>query len=318
MNAIVFVGDQKATHPLCGMNKGFLLLEGWPLFIHVLSALNQASRIDAIYIIGPRKPLMDAVEKALPTFLFSKKIEILEQKESLIENLFHAYHYAVGIPSIDAPPALFLPSDIPLVTGQEIDTFIANANMDEADYCLGVTPKKYLERFHPKSTEPGINISYLYLKDQIYRMNNLHLGRLSPLLAGGMLQTIYNHRHQKNIWNRIVMGLILLKDNRAMSVLSFYLLAQTTSLLSRVGLHRVATYFRRFLDRSEIEKAISHLLGVRFKTVETTEGGAALDIDDEATYKTISRVFAKWHSSMTALQMAAPCPFESSCHKPDS
>jgi GTP:adenosylcobinamide-phosphate guanylyltransferase len=314
MKAILLAGDKKGARTLCGVNKAFLSLNGWPLFIHVLAALDRASHVDAIFIIGPRKQLMEAVEKALPTFFFSKKIEVLEQRESLLENLSYAYEEAIKMPMRNGPPALFVPSDIPLVTGGEIDAFISNADMNRFDYCLGVTPSDSLKPFYPTLTRPGIKMAYLYLNDQVYRMNNLHLARPASLLAGPMIQTIYNHRHQKSPWNRIAMSIVLLMEKRAMPVFLFYFLAQAAVLLSRFGLHRFAAFFRRFLSRSDVEGAISGFLGIRFAVVETVEGGAALDIDDETTYKTISSVFLKWHDLLTSHQSVEHCPFEGQCH----
>ncbi len=322
MNAILLAGDRKATYPLHGINKAFLPLEGHPLFIYVLAALDLASRIERVYVIGPRKQIMEAIEKALPAFFFSKKIEVLEQKECLIENIFHAYRYAVGGPTTNGtpisglPPALFLPADIPLVTAQEIDSFISKADTDRFDYCLGVTPAEHLKQFYPKSTEPGIKMPYLYLKDQIYRINNLHIGRLSSPSAGSsMLQTMYNYRYQKNVWNRVWMGVALLKANRATHVLFLYFLAQAAVLLSRFGFHRLAAIFRQPLELSYVEREVSALLGIRFKAIETNEGGAALDIDDVATYKTISSVFSKWRATLSPPRAMVSCPFETKCHE---
>jgi GTP:adenosylcobinamide-phosphate guanylyltransferase len=325
MNAILLAGDQKAPHPLYDINKAFLPLEGWPLFIHVLAALNQAPSVETIYIIGPRKQIMEEVEKALFAFLFTKKIEVLEQKETLLENIQYAYTYAFGMHGntpfsfgFNAPPALFLPSDIPLVTGYEIESFIANSDTNQYDYCLGVTSAEHLKPFYPRAKEPGIKMPYLYLKENAYRINNLHIARLCCSTAGSAIQTVYDHRHQKNIWNRIQMCRTLFKANYAKDLLVFYILAQVASLLSRLGLHRMALPFRQPLLLNRVEEAASAWLNMRFKAVETKIGGAALDIDDQATYKTITAVFTKWHAAMmpkTPQQESnGHCPFENECH----
>jgi len=52
------------------------------------------------------------------------------------------------------------------------------------------------------------------------------------------------------------------------------------------------------LSVKAVEDWISQLLKTRFKSVETTLGGAAMDIDDEATYQTISLSFQKWQDDL--------------------
>ncbi len=306
MNAIMLAGDRKAALPFCGINKAFLLLEGWPLFIHVLTALNQSPSIETIYIVGPRKAIMEAVEKALVDFLFTKKIEVLEQRDDLLENSVYAYEYAFSCRT--GPPALFLPADIPLVTAEEIEAFIANSDMNQYDYCMGVTSDEHLKQFYP--------MPYLYLKNKVYRMNNLHIARLPSQTGESMLQTIYNHRRQKNIWNRVGMISAL---GHARPLLVLYVLAQCAVLLSRFGLHSMAKFFRKSLLLDCVEKEISSLLDMRFKAIETNVGGAALDIDDEATYKTITSHFRKWHEALMPKQtepvQVQACPFQDKCHE---
>ncbi|MDC4226920.1 MAG: NTP transferase domain-containing protein [Candidatus Manganitrophus sp.] len=81
MDAFVLAGDRGASHQILGMNKALLHLEGYPLFIHVLKALDGVPEIARIFIIGPQKKMMEEIERALPYTLFVKKIEVLEQKK---------------------------------------------------------------------------------------------------------------------------------------------------------------------------------------------------------------------------------------------
>jgi len=319
MNAIILAGDRKAALPLRGTNKAFLLLEGWPLLIHVLTALNQSPSIETVYIIGPRKAIMEAVEKALFAFLFTKKIEVLEQKESLLENMVFAYEHASLGANSASPPVLFLPSDIPLVTSGEIEAFISMSDMNQYDYCLGVDSAEHLKRFYPKAKEPGIKMPYLYLRDQVYRINNLHIARLPSQTALSMIQTIYNHRRQINIWNRVGMVYALLKSEHARPLLLLYMLAQGAVLLSRFGCYDIANLFRKPLRLDRVESAVSSFLRTRFKAIETNMGGAALDIDDEGAYKTIATVFRNWHEALIPKQTGdhheSACPRQEKCHE---
>lgn len=145
------------------MNKALLHLEGYPLFIHVLKALDGVPEIARIFIIGPKK-MMEEIEQALPYTLFVKKIEVLEQRNSLIENILAAYSHSLpgyqdGMDihrlTHGDPPGLFLPADIPLVTSAEIREFITKSDMKQYDYCLGVTPEEALTPSIQRQTSPG-------------------------------------------------------------------------------------------------------------------------------------------------------------------
>jgi hypothetical protein len=220
------------------------------------------------------------------------------------------------------PTNVFALDDIRLVTGYEIESFIADSDTNQYDYCLGVTSAEYLKPFYPRAKEPGIKMPYLYLKENAYRINNLHIARLCHSTTGSAIQTVYDHRHQKNILNRIRMCRTLFKADHAKDLLVFYILAQVASLLSRLGLHRMALPFRQPLLLNRVEEAASAWLNMRFKAVETKIGGAALDIDDQATYKTITAVFTKWHAAMMPKtpqqESTGHCPFKNECHHPTS
>ncbi|MDC4226921.1 MAG: hypothetical protein MPW15_22450 [Candidatus Manganitrophus sp.] len=61
----------------------------------------------------------------------------------------------------------------------------------------------------------------------------------------------------------------------------------------------------------KVEREMSRFLGTRFKVVETTIGSAALDIDDEASYRTLSARFREWHEFVSRFnqgQEGRPCP----------
>ena len=322
MNAFVLAGDQGEKGRICGINKAFLALEGRPLLIHVLNALDTVETIDRIYVIGPQKEIMAAIEKALPEILFTKKIEVLQQKGSLVENILSAYAcslpgYQEGVDPRRLPqadePALFLPADIPFLIPSEIEAFIAKCDMEKADYCMGVTQEEALTPFYPRQDKPGVRFPYLYLKGQSYRMNNLHLARPYRVGAGGYVQKMYDHRYQKYIGNRLRIALEIFKTPRWPKALLFYLLAQGTVFSMQAGLLSAAAFFRRFLTLPAVEKEASFFLKTRFKAVETDIGSAALDIDDEETYKTFSLLFREWRTYFERFAKTKEnefCPFE--------
>lgn len=322
MDAFVLAGDRGASHQILGTNKALLKLEGYPLFIHVLKALDEVAEIDRIYLIGPQKKMMEEIEQALPYTLFFKKIEVLEQKNSLIENILAAYSrslpgYQDGMDvhrlNHGDPPGLFLPADIPLITPAEIREFISKADMEESDYCLGVTPEEALIPFYPKADQPGMKMAYVYTRTQAYRLNNLHLARPLRIGAGRDIQQLYDHRYQKYLGNRIRIMLEILKRPGWPSVLKSYLLAQAAVFLAQSNRSGLAALFRRSLALSKVEREMSRFLGTRFKVVETNIGSAALDIDDEASYRILSTRFREWREFFAKFNQGqeggGACPF---------
>lgn len=325
MNAFVLAGDQGARQQICGVNKAFLMLEGRPLLIHVLAALDQVQSIGRIYVVGPRKEIMAVIERALPEVLFTKKIEVLQQKDSLVENILSAYAHSLpgyrdGIDPRRLPhadePGLFMPADIPFVTASEIEAFIAGADMERYDYCLGVTPEEALVPFYPQGEKPGIKLAYLYIKDKAYRMNNLHLARPYRIGVGGCVQRMYDHRHQRYFGNRFRIAAEILKSPRWPKGLFYYLLAQAATFSMNAGLSPIASLCRRFLRAESVEREVSAFLQTRFKAVETGIGSAALDVDDEESYRIICRSFKEWQARFArsdAEKSGAVCPFKTVC-----
>lgn len=321
MDAFVLAGDRGASHQILGMNKAFLKLEGYPLFIHVLKALDEVAEIDRIYIIGPQKKMMEEIERALPYTLFLKKIEVMEQRNNLIENILAVYGRSLpgyqdgmDIHQLDHghPPALFLPADIPLVTSAEIRGFISKSDMKQYDYCLGVTPEEALTPFYPTADQPGMKMAYVYLRHQAFRLNNLHLARPLRIGAGRDIQNMYDHRYQKYLGNRIRITLEILKRPGWLNVLTAYLLAQGAVFFAQYNRPGLAAFFRRPLTLPKVEREMDRFLGTRFKVVETTIGGAALDIDDEASYRTLSARFREWREYLARFNQGegggASCP----------
>ncbi|TAJ97010.1 MAG: hypothetical protein EPO39_19570 [Candidatus Manganitrophaceae bacterium] len=307
MNAFVLAGDRGASHQILGTNKALLKLEGYPLFIHVLKALDEVAEIDRVYMIGPQKKIMQEIERALPHTLFLKKIEVLEQKNSLIENILTIYTrslpgYQEGMNpdplNHGDPPGLFLPADIPLITPAEIREFISKSDMNQSDYCLGITSEEALAPFYPQPDQPGIKMAYIYLREKAYRLNNLHLARPFRLRAGRSIQKMYDHRYQKYLGNRFRIAFEILKTPLWWKGLALYLMAQGAVFFAQMDRPRLSALFRRPLTLPAVEREVSRFLGTRFKAVETAIGSAALDIDDEAGYRVFSARLRDWREHL--------------------
>ena len=303
MDAFVLAGDRGQSRKVRGVNKAFLMLDGRPLFLHVLVALSGARAIARIYIIGPKRQIEAAIAASPPNTASSKWI-VLEQKQTLLENALWAYDISLqdrtgqDRTGQDDPPALFLSADIPLVTTQEIESFIAQADMDQADYCLGVTPDHCLAPFYPAPHRPGIRMAYLYLRDRAYRISNLHLVRPHRIGAVEYIQRAYDVRHQKQVTNLLKTLWALFRASSWFSGVRLYLLARCAGWFSKMGIAFLAAACRNLLPACAVEATLSRFLQARVRMVEVNMGGSAIDVDDDATYATLSLRYAEWRNGM--------------------
>lgn len=305
VHAYVLAGDRRGSRAIGGVNKALLMVGGRPMFIHVLSALEQVKQVDRIYVVGPKSVLLESIDKQ-KDFRPGKKIEILEQREHLLENAAFAFAYSLAGCSDGMDPetdlltehreavGLFLPADVPLLMAEEVEEFIAASDMQAYDYCMGVTSEEILRTYYPREGRPGIRMACFYLREKAYRINNLHLVRPYRIGKSGYIERMYTYRYQRNVRNVLRVTWELLGTRRWLRAVLYYGSVQAALFFSALRMRSMAAFFRRFLKLENLELAVSDILGTRFKTVETSFGGAALDIDDEQSYRSMVQMFDGW------------------------
>jgi molybdopterin-guanine dinucleotide biosynthesis protein A len=309
-NAILLAGDRGASRAISGINKVFLEMNGIPLFIYVLKALEEATTINRICLIGPTPRLAHTVDHYRHLLENKKEIIIVEQAESLFANALKAFYSLYpelqDAPSVTSPECeksvLYLPGDIPLVTPFEIDTFITLCTPDTYDYCAGLTSADELVPFYPHRGEPGIKPSYFHIMEGRYRQNNLHLVKPLKVLNMHYIQKVYDYRYQKDLYNIIKLALEFFKIHVGIEGLWCYSLLHWHQFLSRIYLNPLTIPTRKLLPLSFIENSISKVLNTRFATVISPSIGTTLDIDNARDYKTMSKMFSHWQRSITHLE----------------
>ncbi len=306
MDAVVLAGDRGKTRKVLGAEKAFLTLAGRPLLRHVLAALDGARSIDRVYVIGPKERL-ESVLALFPER--TKPWVVLEQQETLLANALSAYDSTLAdearrgdrpssqprATETDSPPALFVPADVPLLTSLEVEAFIARSDMNRADYCIGMTREEALARFYPETDRPGVRMAYLHTKEGAYRMNNLHLVRPRKVGAADRIQTAYNLRHQREIGNTLQTLRNIIRGIPLSQGLLLYALARCAVWFSKSGIGPLLAACRNRLSVAAVEQLLSRLLQTRVSIVETPFGGGAIDIDDDATYATLTSRHAEWY-----------------------
>ncbi len=289
MKAIVFATDQSCSnYRIKGVSSPFFNLQGRPILLYVLVALDQLSEIDEIVVLGPVPQIMSVLEAALFTVPFSKKISVLPQKAQLLEELQSAI---VGgntqqtsdplqvLPSDEV--VLCLPGDIPLITTAEIEAFIAASDMTTYDYCIGITEEEVLRDFYPAGEKSGIKKPDIHLKDKRFRLNNLHL--LQSAKIGTMLQNKSDDFSEKNgmatSWTNALPG---------------YMATLFEALFNKAGQTPPSAASLQDSSLASLEARLSQLSQLKLKFTGRWKGGGALNIDDAACYQAISERIDDW------------------------
>jgi molybdopterin-guanine dinucleotide biosynthesis protein A len=308
-DAILVAGESKDSHKVSNHYKALLKLNDRYCIQYVIEALQKASTIGDIYIVGPKKKLISALRNTEIDFNEPKKIHILEQRANLLENVWYAFLKSLPpltgrkdseIAAFVNKAVLIVPCDSPLITTHEVEHFIANCDLDRHDYILGLTPEKSMQYFYPTGHRPGIKMAYLHMKEKNYRINNLHMVRPARVEQRIHINKMYEYRYQKQIFNMILLAIYLLRFQK---LRNFRLLLglQLSLLSAKFDLPWFTAIFKRWVPRKDLEKAISHILDTRFASQEIHLPGAALDIDNDESYETLKSEFERWRSYLAGL-----------------
>jgi len=301
-DAIVLAGDTGSSRKVYGQNKVFLEINGIPLFLYVLKALENAERVDRICLTGPREQLLSTIENHQHFLENKKELIILGQGDSLFSNAWqsflHLYPEARELTSVKSSQfekaVLYISGDIPLVTPFEIDTFISLCEVDKYDYCLGIDPDEILRHFYPQKDTPGIKINYFHLKEGRFRQNNLNMVKPLKVTNRHYIQKAYDYRYQRGLRNIIQLAIEFLKLHVGLEGFRCYTLLHWNQLLSRMRLDPLTLPTRKFLPLSFLNRFCSRMLGTRFTTTISPLAGATLDLDNEKDYKAMCEMFTPW------------------------
>lgn len=301
-DTVLLAGDTGASRTICGRNKSFLEINGIPLLLYVLKALEKAERVNRICVIGPHDNLLKAFEDHHSFLEHSKDITICQQGESLFSNAWksflHLYPEAQELTSGDTQQAektiFYLSGDIPLVTPLEIDTFLTLCDTDQYDYFLGAAPAENLRNFYPQKGLPGIKTNFFHIKEGRFRQNNLQLVKPLKVTNRHYIQKVYDYRYQKDLSNIVKLAFEFLKGHVGWDGFLCYVVLHWHQFLSRIHLNPLTLPTRKVLPRSFIESCISRVLGTRFATTISPFVGAVLDIDNEKDYTTMCTMFSSW------------------------
>ncbi|TDJ50800.1 MAG: hypothetical protein E2O45_02550 [Nitrospina sp.] len=315
-DALLVAGEGKDSYKVNHRHKAFLPIQGKCVISYVIEALQKAQSVRSITIIGPKKEILEHMETDGINSDRPKPIHVLEQKRNLYENVWHGFLSTLpeewpeqeleNSPYRDKA-VLVVPCDSPLITPHEIDYFVQSSDLENYDQVLGMTPEESLRTFYPEPGKPGIQMAYLHLKEQRYRINNLHL--VKPIRIGNRhhIQQMYHYRYQRNFKNVILFGWeIIGKDKKGRY--RFYIGLLLGLFFSWLNIQFLVRFFRSWVPKRGLEDCISNIMDTRFMGLESPFPGAALDIDNARDYEAIKLRFKEWQDTLNQLADLHPLP----------
>lgn len=306
IDAVVVAGDGRASRKVFKKNKALLDIGGKPIIRHIIETLKACKSIDNIVVVGPKEKFEEVIG--------DMGVHIVQQKRSLAENGWEGFLQTLleyrqskditgsMIDKYYQKHILFLSGDIPLICVDELEEFISHCDMDHCDYVAGITPEKILDLFGPRKGRPGIKMATFHSREGNFRQNNLHMAKPFVLLNSiDLVLKVYECRYQKELFNifKAVLEIIRLGPGKIGTTLILYMLLQISAGLSAMGLEYLARIVCYPVTRNRLEKLISSIVGARFRLVETTVGGAALDVDNEKDFMVLSVMYRDWRNQIS-------------------
>ena len=301
IDAVVVAGDGRAARRVFKKNKALLDIGGKPIIRHIVETLKACRLIENVVVVGPKEKFEEVIGDT--------GVHIVPQKRSLAENGWEGFLQTLGeyrqsseitgslIEKYFFKHILFLSGDIPLICVEELEQFISRCDMEKYDYIAGITSEDILKLFGPRKGRPGIKMATFHTREGNFRQNNLHMARPFVLLNSiDLVLKVYEYRYQKEFFNilRAILEIVKLGPGKIGTTLVLFLLLQISAGLTAVGFEALSRIVSYPVTRARLEMLISAILSARFKIVETTIGGAALDVDNEKDFMVLSVMYRDW------------------------
>jgi hypothetical protein len=316
--AIVAAGDAKAARAVYGESKAYLEVGGRTLIARIVSVLQRVPDVSEVWVVGNAERLEKALDEETLRRELVKPLWIVPQYRNLYENAWYTYRRLLPgagaegrdpTPEEAELPILYLSTDLPFATPQELSEFVRKGLVANVDYVLGLVTEHELEPFYPKDGEPGIRMAYFNLREGRYRQSNLHLVKPAKLGKREYVEDMYEHRYQRQLGQALALAWrLFVESGGGARVLFYYGLMHLAGVLDRNGLRRLADAVRRMIPVQRVERACGALLRASFRFVVTGIGGCALDVDNEHDLDVARQRFAEWQAVLARIAEAQQGP----------
>ncbi|KUO74338.1 MAG: hypothetical protein APF77_16430 [Clostridia bacterium BRH_c25] len=139
MDVIVLAGEKKDNSNSNGeekINKAFYKIKDKHMIEYVVETLRKTSCIGRIAVVGPK----DKLEAVIGDIVDN----IIEGTDSIVSNVLLALDYFP-----EERELLIVTSDIPMITKEAIEDFIARCRQKDVDLCYSIVDRKVNDRKYP-------------------------------------------------------------------------------------------------------------------------------------------------------------------------
>jgi GTP:adenosylcobinamide-phosphate guanylyltransferase len=165
-HALVLAGDRGSTDPLLARSeaccKALIEIDGTPMVLHVLAALEAAESIDGRLLSGP-KPEQLAIEPGVHRLVETGAIDWCEPRTTPSTSASHALSQIEP-----AKPVLITTADHPLLSAEIIDHFCRESAATGADLTVALAPHRLV-----REAFPGMKKTVLRFREEHYCGCNL-------------------------------------------------------------------------------------------------------------------------------------------------
>jgi GTP:adenosylcobinamide-phosphate guanylyltransferase len=249
MDIIITAGGiPKPSHPLYqhtqGKPKALLNIAGRPMIQWVLDAVSEAKSLGEVAVVGPVLSEVEGLDGSVELSC-SKPLTILPDQGSMIGNIREGVRHILE-KNPDAEYVMISSSDIPLVTGNVYDWFIAQTRTSRHEFYMNMVTRQVLEaRF------PGV-------KRRINRVGNLELRGVADI-------SIFQPK------------IVMQKDGAAERIEKAR--GKTWRQLNFIGFDTLFLLMLRLLDLDAFAKRLSKKHGVDLHPVICPYPEIAMDVD---------------------------------------
>jgi|GEM_PF-170806 len=303
--AIVTAGDGPASKAVRGENKVYLEVAGQPLVARVVSVLQQVPEISEVWVVGNAERLEAVLSDPEIRARIHKPLHVVQQFRNLYENAWKTFRMLLpeAGPSGRDPegdeidqPVLYLSSDLPFATPQEISEFIRRSTELDCDYAMGIVPEEAMQDFRPTADGvPGIEVAFFNTREGRMRQSNLHYAKPARILNRYYIEDMYEHRYQKEFGHILRLAWTIMRSEQGgLRILFLYICIHLAGVAHRHDFATIANWLRQLVSIESIERAVGSLLRTDFRFVATEAGGCAVDIDNDREYRIANQRFDEW------------------------
>jgi GTP:adenosylcobinamide-phosphate guanylyltransferase len=308
--AIVTAGDGPASKAVCGDNKVYLEVGGQPLVARVVSVLQHVPEISEVWVVGNAERL-DAIFSD-PEFRAQvhKPLHVVQQFRNLYENAWKTFRLLLPAAGPDGRDpkgdevdrsVLYLSSDLPFATPQEISEFVRRSTELVCDYAMGIVPEESMQDFSPAADgTPGIEVAYFNTREGRMRQSNLHYAKPARILNRYYVEDMYEHRYQKEFGHILRLAWTIVRSEQGgLRALFLYICIHLAGVAHRRGFSTLSNWLRQLVSLGAIERALGSLLRADFRFVTREVGGCGVDIDNDSEYAVACQRFDEWSTAQS-------------------